>query len=226
LPAPPGAQTYTIRHGLDGAVVTDAMVGGGATCAEGLNFFNQWGSYNHAHSTTLVVQNQGDVADWPCFSKFYLDFPLSALPAGKTVVSATLTLSHFGGSDPSQALPSLVQVFTVGEAWNESTIAWNTAPLAVENVAQSRVEVVGPPWPDTARTWNVSWAVTQAYVGGQPVLRLAVYDADGAQHSGKHFRSSDSDDWNGTVRPTLDVVLANSSSSTPAPPTNLRVVSE
>jgi hypothetical protein len=142
MPAPPGSVTHTIRHGLSGAAVADAMVGGGSTCGEGLDFFNQWGAANHAHSTTLVVQNQGDVADWPCFSKFYIDFPLSSLPAGRSVVGATLTVYQFGGSDPTQAQRSLVQVSTVSEPWNEESITWNTAPLALENVAHSWVDPI------------------------------------------------------------------------------------
>ena len=48
---PPGSETHTLRHGLNGVVVSDAMVGGSSTCGEGLDFFNQWGSANHAHST-------------------------------------------------------------------------------------------------------------------------------------------------------------------------------
>jgi hypothetical protein len=220
---PPGATTHTIRQG-GGVVVPDAMVGGGSLCAEGSNFFPEWGSLNYAHSDTLVVQNQGDVADWPCFSKIYVDFPLTSLPAGKQVVAATLTLHQFGGSDPSQALRSLVQVSTVNEAWDENTIVWNTAPLAAENVAQSWVDVInGPPWPNLPREWNVSWAVTQAYSGGQSVLRLALYSADGAYHSGKYFRSSDVDDGIAATRPMLQIILQDAD-SVPSAPSNLRIV--
>ena len=48
-----------VRHGLDGVVVTDAMVGG-IDVRGGVDFFNNWGSLNHSHSTTLVAQNQSD----------------------------------------------------------------------------------------------------------------------------------------------------------------------
>ena len=226
LPPTPTAQTYTIRQGLDGATVQDAMVGGSSTCGTGLDFFNEWGAANYAGSTTLVVQNQADVADWPCFSKFYVDFPLSALPPGRSVLSATLTIYQFGGSDPSQALPSLVQVSTVNEDWDENAINWNTAPLAQENVAQSWVDVIpsGPvTWPGSARTWNLSWALARAYAAGESVLRLALYEADGAYHSGKYFSSSDTGDWNAVGRPTLQVVLGDPATP-PAPPQNLRVI--
>jgi len=221
VPAPPSAQTYTIRQGLEGATVVDAMVGGGSTCGEGSDFFGQWGSLNYAGSTTLVVQNQGDVADWPCFSKTYIDFPLGGLPAGQQVISATLTVYQFGGSDPSQAQSSLVQVLTVADPWAEDSIAWNNAPLATENVAGSWVDPLPStlPWPGAARTWDLSWAVAHAVAAGQPVLRLVLYEADGAYHSGKYFTSSDAGDWNATGRPTLQVVL-----SALQAPSNLRII--
>jgi hypothetical protein len=226
LPIPPGAQTHTIRHGLNGLVVPDAMVGGGSTCGEGLDFFGQWGAANHTGSTHLVVQNQGDVADWPCFSKFYVDFPLNSLPAGMTVVSARLTVYQFGNSDPSQAQRSLVQVSTVGQPWTEQTITWNTAPLAVENVAQATVDPIpsGVPWPGAARTWNLTWAASQAYADGQDTLRLVFYSADGAYHSGKYFTSAETGEWNAVGRPTLEIVVAPSNTSTlPSAPRNFRV---
>jgi hypothetical protein len=225
-PVPPGAETFTIRHGLNGLVVRDAMVGGGSTCGDGLDFFTQWGAANHARSTHLVVQNQGDIADWPCFSKFFVDFPLSSLPAGKAIVAATLTVYQFGNSDPSQAQRSLVQVSTISEAWNEDTVTWNTAPLALENVAQASVNPIQPPgvpWPGAARTWNLTWSTSQAYSVGQPTLRLVFYSADGAYHSGKYFTSAETGDWNAVGRPTLEIVLGEASTTLPSAPRNFRV---
>jgi len=228
VPAPPSAQTFTVRHRLGGAAVVDAMVGGGSTCGEGSDFFGQWGSLNYAGSTTIVVQNQGDVADWPCFSKAYVDFPLTGLPAGQQVISAALTVYQFGGSDPSGAQPSLIQVLTVEDPWMEGSITWNNAPLAAENVAQSWVDPIPSPlpWPGAARTWDVSWAVSQAYAAGRPVLRLALYAADSAYHSGKYFTSSDTGDWNATGRPTLEVVLGDPGTTAPQPPANVRIIRE
>jgi hypothetical protein len=220
-------QTYTVRHGLNGVVTNDAMVGGGSTCGTG-DYFNIWGAHNYAGSTTLVVQNQADVADWPCFSKIYLEFPLDMLPAGKVLVSATLTVYQFGGSDPSQAQRSLIQVLTVNAPWAEGSITWNNAPLAVENMSQSWVDPMQGPlvWPGTARTWSVSLPVAQAYTTQQGVVRLALYSADSAYHSGKYFSSREVGDWNAIGRPTLQVVLADSATSPgpPQAPTGLRII--
>lgn len=94
-------------------------------------------------------------------------------------------LHQFGNADaPGQAQPSLIQVMTVGEDWNEDTLTWNNAPLALENVSRIWVNPMTAPlvWPGVAWTWKVSYAVAQAYTAGPP-LRLALYEADGIPHS-------------------------------------------
>jgi hypothetical protein len=217
-PSLPGG-VVTIRQGLNGAVVPDAGVGGtiGNLCPGSASFiWNQWGEANFAGAPGVNIQNQGNIADWPCFARYYLTFPLSALPAGKAIQSATLTLHQWGGSDPSAALPSLLQALTVSGDWSENTLTWNNAPLALENVAQTWAEVVndcgapgGMAWPCAARQFDVSRAVAQAYAAGIP-LRLAIYEADLARHSGKYFTTSDEEDWNAVGRPTLTVVWGES----------------
>jgi hypothetical protein len=209
-PATPGG-TVTIRHGLNGATVADADVGGSSDCggAAAPDFFPTWGSLNYAGRKWLNIQTVGDVADWPCFSRYYVTFPLNALPAGATITSATLVLHQFGnageGLDP-RPQPSLIQVLTVGENCNESTITWNNAPLALENVAAAWVDPLKEPQAAAGvpRQWDVSRAVAQAYGAGQPV-RLALYEADYALHSGKYFRTSDIDEYWQESRPTLIV---------------------
>ncbi len=198
----------TVRHGLNGAVVADAHVGGHANCAEPLSpdFFNSWGDANYAGYDQINIQNQWDVADWPCFSKYYVTFPLNNLPSGKVVISATLTMHQFGNAEPALAQPSLIHVFTIADDWTEATLTWNNAPPALEEVAASRVDplTVFPGWPGAPATWNVSRAVAEAGAAGQP-LRLALYSTDRAYHSGKYFSSSDAPDWNVAARPTLQV---------------------
>ena len=198
--------TVTIRHRLNGAVVPDAAVGGGTNCGDGLDYWTAWGAANYAYRQDFNVQDQMDVADWPCFSKYYVTFPLGALPAWKVIVSATFTLHEFGGSNPAQAQRSLIQVLTVGEDWSEASLAWNNAPIPLENVSRAWVDPLPgfPGWPGVPFTWDVSLAVAQAYQQGTP-LRLALYSADGAYHSGKYFSTSDTGDWNQAARPTLTI---------------------
>lgn len=208
---PPSAlpgELVTIRHGLDGVSVIDAHVGGHTTCGQGLwpDIFANWGAANYAGYEQINVQNQWDVSDWPCFSKYYATFPLDALPAGKTIISATLTMYLFGnaGYSPGDAHPSLIQALSVAEDWNEATLTWNGAPLAQENVAAAWVDPVDfyAEWPGVPIQWDVSRAVAQAYLA-QDALRLALYSADGEYHSGKYFYSSDADELG---RPTLQVL--------------------
>jgi hypothetical protein len=98
-------------------------------------------------------------------------------------------------------------VFTVDKDWDASTLTWNNAPLASENISGTWVYPVNGTY-----TWDVSRAVSQVYSSGGP-LRLALYSIDGEYHTGKYFYSSESDDWSGTVRPTLTVVYGNSCAS-------------
>jgi hypothetical protein len=223
--ATPGG-TVTIRHKLNGATVQDAAAGGYTLCGAGTDFWTQWGDtnesfYDSEHSL-FNVQNQSDISDWPCFSKYYVTFPLDAVPSGKAILSATLMLHQMGNAgdinDPNpdnRPKPSLIQVLTVAEDWSEVTLTWNNAPLALENVGQAWVQPIqgcgapgGISWPCVSRTWDVSYAVARAYAAGQP-LRLALYSADSDYHSGKYFTSSETGDWNEAGRPTLQVLWGN-----------------
>ena len=205
---PTGA--VAICHQLNGSVVKDGAVGGGTVCGSGLNYWTEWGEANYAGEPRFNIQNQGDVADFPCFSKYYVTFPLDDIPADKVVISATLTLHQFGNAgggswgDPES---SYIHVLTTSDNWEESTLTWNNAPLPMENVAASWVDPIStfPGWPGVPWTWDVSGAVAEAYQFGSP-LKMVLYSSDSAYHSGKYFVSSDEDDWNAEARPTLDVL--------------------
>lgn len=210
------AGSVIIRDRLDGASVEDADVGGRTMCGEGTNFWTEWGNTTHPgndNDATINVQNQSDVADWPCFSKFYMIFPLDSLPGGKIIKHAQITIYQTGNSGGGQwGTPgsSYVQVMTEAENWSENTLTWNNAPLALENVSGAWVGSLAsfPGWPGVARTWDISRAVAQAYTNGNP-LRLVFYEADSQYHSGKYFVSSEAGDWDANGRPTLKVDLGN-----------------
>jgi hypothetical protein len=199
----------TIRHQLNGAVVRDGMVGGGMLCGDGINKWSQWGFANYAGAEQVNIQNQLDVSDRPCFSRFYITFPVDQIPSGKAIVSAQVILYQFGnsgGGEFGEPPPSLIQALTVAEDWQETTLNWNNAPQALENISRTWVEpiTVFPGWPGVPWTWDVSQALSQAYHSGQP-LRLAFYSADGPMHTGKYFISSDTEEWNELGRPALIV---------------------
>ncbi len=199
-------QKSTIRQGLDGVTVVDGMVGGSSVCGEGLDVWNGWGNKNYTGSGFLVEQNQSDIADWPCYSKIYITFPLSTIPLGKVIVSAKLTLYQFGNSDPSQAKPSFIQIMSVAQDWKTDQLTWNNAPLASQNYGGAWVDplLAYPGDSGVARNWDVTRALYDAYSIGAP-LRLVLYSADSDYHSGKYFLSSSIGDWNKASRPTLDV---------------------
>jgi hypothetical protein len=206
----PGGIT-SIRHKLNGADVPDAHVGGHTVCGQDFwpDFFDGWGDANYAGYEQVNIQNQSDVADWPCYSKYYVTFPLDSIPNGIEIISATLTLHLFGnagGGSWGDAPDSLIQVLTVAEDWNEAALTWNNAPLGMENVSRTWVYPIDefPGWPGVPYEWDVSIAAAQAYSDSEP-LRLVLYSADSAYHSGKYFISSDTGDWNEVARPSLVV---------------------
>ncbi len=204
--------TVTIRHKLNGAVVKDGHVGGSTSCGQPFNpnFFNGWGDANYAGAQQVNIQNQVNLGDWPCFSKLYITFPLNPIPPGKIIRSAMLTLYQFGNSDPSNAYGSMIQVLTVADDWDESTLTWNNAPYAWENVSQTWVNPLPgfPGLPGVANNWELTRSVAEAYQKGIP-LRLVLYDSDYFMHSGKYFYSSDVDDGMPTSRPSLTVEWGN-----------------
>lgn len=197
------------------SAVPDADVGSAITnqCPGDTNhIWNEWANRNYGSAPDFNIQNQADVADWPCFAKYYVTFPLSAIPPGKVIISATLSLHQFGNAGPAnEAESSWIQVLTTAEDWQERTITWNNAPLAWENVGGRWVTPMRVPlnWPGVRWDWDVSYAVANAYRDGQPLVRLILYEADAAYHSGKYFVSSDTGDWNIEGRPALRVVWGN-----------------
>src|SRR3989344_2405022 len=205
-------QTVTIRHKLNSVIAPDASVGGGSVCGDGLDFWSEWGNKNYTSEPNIYIQNQSDVADWPCFSKIYLTFPMNSIPQGKVIKSAILTIHQFGNAgETGQAQDSFVQVSETASDWSESTITWNTAPQSQGNSSYSWVApiITFPGWPGVARTWDVTWLLNKNYQAQLP-LQLVMYSADSAYHSGKYFVSADTGNWNVAGRPTLTVTYGDS----------------
>ena len=201
-----------VRNQLNNQIVTDGMVGGALSCGNrGLNRWTQLGDKTYPGSTQVAIQNEWDISDWNCFSKWYITFPLSVLPKGKGVSAATVTLYLYSNAGiPGIPNPSLIQVATVNEDWNPLTLSWNTAPLVKENISRIVVNTRSGNLvrPGVPYTWDVSKAVADAYASGQP-LRLVFYSSDSGYSTGKYFSSSYTDDWNAAARPTLQATLGN-----------------
>lgn len=218
-PAVGETQTVAIRHGVNGVTAPDGAVGGHSECGAQYNpnFFNGWGEANYANYTQINIQNQWDVADWPCFSRYYVTFPLDSLPQNAGVVSADLTMFMFGnaGYNAGDAKPSFIQVARVTGDWEENALTWNNSPALLENTSWTVVNPMqsGDPVPKPV-TWDVSQAVADARAAGEP-LRLALYSSDGDYHSGKYFWSANAGE---ELRPLLKITWGNAGYSLSAVP--------
>ncbi len=213
--------TYMVRNQLNNQVVTDGMVGGALGCGnQGLNRWTQVGDKTYPGATQVAIENEWDVSDWNCHSKFYITFPLSSLPTGKGVIAATVTLYLYSNAGiPGKPNPSFIQVATVNEDWNPQTLSWNSAPLVKENISSIVVNTRSGKlqWPGVPYTWDVSKAVADAYASGQP-LRLVFYSSDSAYKTSKYFSSSTVGNWNANGRPTIQATLGDLGSFAPPVP--------
>jgi hypothetical protein len=217
--------TVTIREGLDGDAVEGRAVGASEILCSGDDAYDfgngpaSWGGNTVANY--FHVQNEEDYADWPCFAKIYLKFPLTKLPPSAIVVSARLVLHHkeptSAGTDGER---SLLQAYAVGDElrdgttpWTAANLSWNDAPLPHENLAGFWGDRTGnaetgwdalPEW-----SWDVSYASGELQAGG--AASFALYSADSEYNTGKQFvTSQDFPDWGDpSQRPTLELTIAD-----------------
>jgi uncharacterized repeat protein (TIGR01451 family) len=149
-----------------------------------------------------------------------LRFALDVIPPGKVIISATLTLHHWGNAgdpnapnDEDRGHDSYVWVYTVSDSWQEMAIHWNNAPLAQENLSMTRITPLTsfPGWPGVPYQWYVTQAVAEAYAASQSVS-LAIYDSSTGRNTSKYLTSSETGlgdgtpNWNIAGRPRLDVL--------------------
>jgi hypothetical protein len=217
--SPPAAVqrgTTLIRTGVLSTHVDDSWMGGGGSCAGG---HNGGSTINHGSDTALFVGSEILPTHFPCFNKSYLRFPLTSLPLGKVIISATLTLHQWGSAgdptapnDEDHGHDSYVWLSSVVDPWNEldpQGIQWNNAPLPQQNLSVTRIPTwTAPPpivWPGQALTWDATQLVADAYAAGQPAS-MALYDAATGRNTSKYLTSSDVPDWDIEGRPRLDIV--------------------
>ncbi len=85
-----------------------------------------------------------------------VQFDLSSLPAGVTILTGTLRIYV---RDTSGTMPQTVSLRRVTGSWNESTVTWNTQPSSVAIGGSTSVGGVG--W----ATWDVTGQVQKWYSG-------------------------------------------------------------
>lgn len=199
--------------------VEDAWMGGGGWCNSGQEGNRQGSDTNHGNDSELYVGNETAETNFPCFNKSFLRFSLDDIPAGKEILSATLTLHLWGNANHELAQPSWIHLYSIKDAWAENTITWNNAPLAYENIAVTQVDpypLSSPDWPGAPYNWDATQAVAEAYGETAPV-NLALYSSDSAEHSSKYLTASEAGDWDAEGRPTLTVVWGSANPMTVAP---------
>lgn len=204
---------------LADTTVEDAR-GGGGQCAGG----HEGGSeINYGDARDIFSGSETNETHFPCYNKSFLRFSLDDVPTGKEIISATVTLRHFGNAGQNSGLgdTSWISLFTVTDPWEELGVHWNNAPLAQENIAATWVNAIYyvPDWPGIAYDWDVTGAVAEAYAGGDS-LSLAMYSSDAGDETRdttKYFYSSEADV---AGRPKLTVSWGDSDpdfSLTPSP---------
>ncbi|MFK7803846.1 MAG: DNRLRE domain-containing protein [Anaerolineae bacterium] len=223
IPSANQSGSLTLRDGVNGVSVPDSHVGGGTNCGveHDPDFFNGWPTNTFPGVMQVNIQNQMNVEDWPCFSKYFISFPMDQIPAGKVILSAKLTMYHFGNAGGGEFDPaggSTLQVMTVDSGWNEATLNWRNSPSVVEHVAEKWVEPINNENnfadPAIPVDWDIQSAVADAYEANE-TLNLAIYAADWSLHSGKYFYSSDArDDYN---RPILEITYGDAGTPGPTP---------
>jgi len=213
--------TIIVREGENGINVQDASPGGFTVCG-GYDLTNRWTEWGNKvfegnNAMTANIQNQRDIADWPCYSKFYINFPIPNIPQNKSIIRATLKLHLYGNAGEStnttfQSFRSLIQVGSTNNNWSENSLNWNNAPILMENISRTLVNTIEGEfggWPGVPYEWDVTKAAQMAFENGDNSVSLALYSADGAYHSGKYFSTSEVEDWNKVARPTLIIEYGN-----------------
>jgi hypothetical protein len=146
------------------------------------------------------VQSQWDIADWPCFAKYYAAWSQASLPAGAQVVSATVEMRQFGnpGYDVGDTGDTVIQVYEIVQPWQETAITWDNAPPPAENTSRTLVKPLPgacsptPHWycrPGIAYFFDITEIAKRAQANGRTWASMALYTAAGQYHSGKYFSS-------------------------------------
>ena len=106
---------------------------------------------NYAHYPDLYIGNTPD----PYITRAYLQFDLSAIPAGANIVSAELKLYNYSTVGPTD--------FTIGMHgvtgnWQEITITWNNQPAYLPIAESTRLI-------NTDKNGWISWDITALLQG-------------------------------------------------------------
>lgn len=140
----------------------------------------------------------------PTISHNFMGFDLSAIPAGSTIVSATLSLWHSTSINHSNSSANEELFAKVTQNWDESSVTWNTQPtfsstdtihIGTTNVGDDKLNI-------NLQSFVQDWVTTPATNFGM-VMHLV--DEPGALGRFQSYASSDVAD--STRRPKLVITF-------------------
>ncbi|MGB2693975.1 MAG: DNRLRE domain-containing protein, partial [Dehalococcoidia bacterium] len=148
---------------------------------------------NYGSDADLIVEGKSNK-----IRRTFLRFDLSSLPAGSTIVDASLTLCHLGNPEGG-AVGHTHELRTVTAAWSQGTVTWNTQPGASGTVtAQLTV-----PSNATCVTLTVTDDV-QAWASGAWNYGWRLNDQDEASNASR-VQYASLEESNAALRPVLAV---------------------
>lgn len=221
LPDYAGRQTANF---VDVPLTGDAMLGGSTDCGapDYPDYFPTWGLRNWGDSPYATVENQWDIADWPCYNALIAKWELPTLPEGATFAGAELTAWMFGqmGYGPGYAddgtQDTIWQAYAVPATWDETTVNWDNAPSFTENVSWTTVYPVpdAPAWDGQPipYSFDVAEIVRRAYARGDSLASVLFNTSAGQYHSGKYFYSRE-----GALKPVVRIYYELPATATPSP---------
>ena len=170
------------------------------------SFYTVWPYQTHPDDAPYI-QNQGNIADWPCFSRSYLRVPLAGQTAdldGKVVLSAKLKLTQQFNTGLYHGYRMMVQLDHVDpNNWQgRATANWNNTAIGTSNIAATWFEQR-----NSGNFFELSWDVTQDFTANQnqAFLAYSAYILGYDLHMGSTFADENHPDF----APYLEITYAS-----------------
>ena len=151
----------------------------------------------------VINAGYNTVGGTPTQSHNFIQFNLSSIPTGSTIVSASLSLWHSTIANHSTSTNNEEIFSKVTQAWSESTVTWNTQPsFSSTDTVHIGTTTIG----DDKLNINLA-SFVQSWVNTPAVNYGMVMHLDDDPGSLRRYQSyASSDDANATTRPKLVVV--------------------
>ena len=209
------------------ALSADGTLGGSTDCGkyDYPDYFTGWGDRNYAGTPEDVftnVQNQWDMADWPCYSQYIARWGISGIPADAEIINATLAMYKFGHSGyigESTGI-NVIQAFEVSPDWAADTVTWNNAPPPLESISRTPVGECSAALcePGDWHGFDVTEIIKRARAAQATDAAVLLYTAAGQYHSGRYFYTRNGPE---ILRPVVRVAYLLPTTPTPPPTATL-----